>query len=166
MYRILATCLALCLSVAISGCKSSPESQDATVAVGGMMPAGEATPEIMYAVDQAEIKVLPERTIPSEPLSVFRAKLEESRAAEAAKMAASAPAGAGDSTEPTTAAGEPEKKSVWGSVTSLLGGKMPGEPTASDESPKTDASEKAAPENDNGSDDDDQNDNADSDDDW
>lgn len=121
MYRLLATCLALCLMIVITGCKASSESQDATTAVGGMMPTGEASPEILYAVDQAEVKVLAERTISKEPLSTFRDKLEEKRAAEAASMAKTTtdPAGAGDAT--TTAA--PEEKSVWGSVRSLFGGK-------------------------------------------
>ncbi|MCB9851744.1 MAG: hypothetical protein H6819_01510 [Phycisphaerales bacterium] len=120
MYRLLASCLALCLMMVITGCKASPESEDATTRLGGMMPAGETTPEILYAVDQSEVKVLPERTVSKEPLSTFRDKLEEKRAAETAMPTTMA--GAGDEAS-TAAAAAPEEKSLWGSVRSLLGGK-------------------------------------------
>lgn len=124
MYRTLASCLALCLTIVLTGCKASSTPDNATTAIGGMMPAGEASPDLMYAVDQAEVKILPERTISTEPLATFREKLEEKRAAAAAaaaaKMATTEPTSNASGEDEATASGESGEKSLWGSVKSLF----------------------------------------------
>ncbi|MCA9255413.1 MAG: hypothetical protein KDA33_07230 [Phycisphaerales bacterium] len=163
MSRLLATSLALCLSFVLTGCKAPTEPEEATTAIDNLMPVGGATPEILYAVDQAEVKILPEREISREGLSVFREKLEEKRAAEAASMAKNAPAT--DTSMGDAATDDAGAKSIWGGIRSLLGGKAP--PSAGDanmDQPKSDEKDDTAT-----TDDADTNDNADDsseDDDW
>ena len=128
MYRSLALCLALCLASAVTGCKAPSEPQDAATAVGGMMPSADTTPEMRYIADQSDVKVLPERTISTEPLSAFREKLEAKRAEKSAMTATSEPASgksmAGDAADKTKA----EEKSLWGDVKSLFGNKSKAKP--------------------------------------
>ncbi|HPF37188.1 MAG TPA: hypothetical protein P5081_13275 [Phycisphaerae bacterium] len=143
MSRLLATSLALCLSFVLTGCKAPTESEEATTAIVKMMPVGGATPEILYAVDQAEVKVLPEREISRDGLSVFREKLEEKRAAEAASMAKNMPASG--TTMGDTKSGDAGSKSIWGGIRSLLGGKAPPDKgAASADQPASDSKEDAA----------------------
>ncbi len=107
------------MTIVMTGCKASPETPSAAVAKGGMMPIRESAPEYIYVVDQAEVKLVPERSFSTEPLSTFRAKLEEKRASESEKTTS----GKSESTTNAPATSEPKEKSMWGSLVNVLGGK-------------------------------------------
>lgn len=156
MSRMFSGAIALCLTIVMTGCKASPETPSAAVAKGGMMPIRESAPEYIYVVDQAEVKLVPERSFSTEPLSTFRAKLEEKRAADS-KMTAG---GESESATNAPASSEPKEKSMWGSLVNVLGGKKA--KAASDETTSSDSPD------DKGDDADDEQSGADddSDDDW
>ena len=147
MSRMFASTIALCLTIVLTGCKASSDTPKATVAKGGMMPIGEVTPEIIYVVDQAEVKLVPERTFSTEPLSTFRAKLDEKRTTASAKSTS----GESGAAKSGAASGEPKQKSMWGSFVSLIGGKPGKSATAATESP--DAADSGDTSTDAGSDD-------------
>lgn len=115
MPRSLIFCLTVSLLFTGTACKAPTNPDSATVARGGMMPVGESAPEVVFAIDQSEVKVLPERTISYEPLETFRAKIAEETAASSAGSSASA--------DNTNAASDGEKKSdsLWGAFSSAMG---------------------------------------------
>lgn len=75
------------LLVCVSACEKSAEPSERAdrARLDGLMPGATPRFDPTYVVNQADVKVLPERTISYEPLDVFRVKNAEARAAQAAK---------------------------------------------------------------------------------
>lgn len=108
-FRLFSLCMS-CLLCCV-GCESRTDMHRATVSTGGMMPVGATAPKLVYAIDQAEVKVLPARTVTYEPLDTFRAKISDEAASRPAAAAAT----------PDAAESAPADESIWGTLSSTFG---------------------------------------------
>jgi len=115
MLRTTLFCASVCLLAFGAACKAPTNPDSATVARGGLMPVGESAPEIVFAIDQSEVKVLPERTITYDSLDSFRVKLAE-QANASSSSGADAAASAGEA-----APGGGNDGSLWGAFRSAVG---------------------------------------------
>ncbi len=101
------------LLICASACEKSAEPSERAdqARLDGLMPGATPRFDPTYVVNQADVKVLPERTISYEPLDVFRAKNAEARAAKATKPKA----------ESTAAAAKASKSGDKPSGTGMIG---------------------------------------------